>query len=200
MLWKSVMARVLMAVLGIAAGGVLAVVTFLVLSTAEDLSILKTDNYWSTTRKCNLPGNGILIQATCSSTLPMANVAQEAAYWTTTRDGTGQTLTGRHDYLLHFPAGQIPPNNAFWSVTLTDLQSRMVANPADRYSIGGTSDLAVNADGSVDIYIQNASPAGHEANWLPAPSGDFKLWLRAYWPGPAILNGTYQVPPVVEVR
>jgi hypothetical protein len=57
-----------------------------------------------------------------------------------------------------------------------------------------------NADGSIDIYIQNTAPAGHESNWLPAPSGDFKLWLRVYLPGAAILDGKYNVPPVVEVK
>jgi len=56
-----------------------------------------------------------------------------------------------------------------------------------------------NANGSLDIYIQNTPPAGHESNWLPAPTGDFTLFLRVYLPGQAILNGTYKVPPVVEV-
>ncbi len=55
-----------------------------------------------------------------------------------------------------------------------------------------------NADNSVDIYIQNAAPAGHETNWLPAPAGNFILWLRVYIPGEAILDGKYIVPPVVE--
>jgi hypothetical protein len=56
-----------------------------------------------------------------------------------------------------------------------------------------------NADGSVDIYLQKTAPAGHESNWLPAPSGKFILWLRVYMPGAAILNGEYTVPPIVEV-
>ena len=62
------------------------------------------------------------------------------------------------------------------------------------------SGLAQNPDGSVDIYIQNAAPAGHESNWLPAPAGKFILWLRVYIPGEAILHGEYTVPPVVEVK
>jgi hypothetical protein len=61
------------------------------------------------------------------------------------------------------------------------------------------SGLAPGADGSIDIYIQNTAPAGHESNWLPAPTGDFVLMLRAYQPGATVLNGEYQVPPVVQV-
>jgi hypothetical protein len=57
-----------------------------------------------------------------------------------------------------------------------------------------------NADGSVDIYIQNSSLADRESNWLPAPAGNFILWLRVYLPGQAILDGTYEVPPVVETQ
>jgi hypothetical protein len=65
-------------------------------------------------------------------------------------------------------------------------------------TVWATSDLVPNADGSVDIYIQNTAPIGHESNWLPAPSGNFILWLRAYLPGQTILDGEYKVPPVVE--
>ena len=73
-------------------------------------------------------------------------------------------------------------------------------NPLNRYSVSDRSGLVQNPDGSVDITIQNAAPAGHESNWLPAPSGKFILWLRVYIPGQAILDGKYQVPPVLEVK
>jgi hypothetical protein len=159
-----------------------------------------TTNGWNTIRQCNQPGNGILLRAACAQYLPMANVLEEAAYWTTTVDSMGRALSGRRKYVLRFPAGQLPPNKAFWSVTLTDVRNYMVPNPANRYSIGAGSGLLPNADGSTDLHIQHTSPAGHESNWLPAPSGDFKLWLRVYLPGTAILDGTYDVPPVVEVK
>ena len=84
---------------------------------------------------------------------------------------------------MHFPAGQLPPNNAFWSLTMGDAKNHFVPNPLNRYSVSDRSGLVPNADGSVDIYIQNAAPAGHESNWLPAPSGNFILWLRVYLPG-----------------
>ncbi len=77
----------------------------------------------------------------------------------------------------------LPPNNAFWSLTMGDARNHFVANPLNRYSVSDRSGLVPNADGSVDIYIQNTAPAGHESNWLPAPSGNFILWLRVYIPG-----------------
>jgi hypothetical protein len=121
-------------------------------------------------------------------------------YWTTKVDGAGQNLSGAQAYIMHFPAGGLPPNDAFWSLTMGDAKNHFVANPINRYSLSDRSGLVQNPDGSTDIYIQNAAPTGHESNWLPAPSGNFILWLRAYLPGQPILNGEYQVPPVVEVK
>ncbi len=185
---------------GIFIGVALAYITTNLILDDEVKAIQTTINGWNAIMKCNVPGNRILLRAVCAKVLPMANVAQEAAYWTTTVDSTGRALSGRHNYVLHFPAGQLPPNNAFWSLTMTDVRNYMVRNPTNRYSVSDGSGLVPNADGSIDIYIQNTAPAGHESNWLPAPSGDFKLWLRAYLPGAAILDGKYNVPPVVEVK
>jgi len=177
-------------------GSVLAYLTANLMMNVVMKGMTTTVNGWSTTLKCGQPGNGILARAACAKILPGINVVQEAAYWTTTIDGTGKTLNGRHAYLLHFPAGQLPPNDAFWSLTITDVAGFMVHNPIDRYSAGDRSGLAPNADGSIDIYIQSTAPAGHESNWLPAPAGSFKLTLRAYLPGRAVLDGEYHLPPV----
>jgi hypothetical protein len=81
-----------------------------------------------------------------------------------------------------------------------DARNHFVANPLNRYSISDRSGLAQNPAGSVDIFIRNAAPAGHESNWLPAPAGNFILWLRVYIPGAAILDGQYNVPPVAKVN
>jgi hypothetical protein len=81
-----------------------------------------------------------------------------------------------------------------------DAKNHFVSNPVNRYSVSDRSSLTQNSDGSIDIYIQNTAPAGHESNWLPAPSGNFILWLRVYLPGQTILNGEYQVPSVVKVK
>jgi hypothetical protein len=185
---------------GIIVGVILAVVTAPLLITVEAGAIQTTVNGWTYTMKCGAIDNGILLKAACAKVLTVANLPAEAVYWTATKDAAGNTLNGQHDYILHFPPGGIPPNNAFWSLTMMNAQFLLVANPISRYSVGDRSGLKANADGSTDIYIQAASPIGHETNWLPAPAGDFVLMLRAYQPGPSILNGDYQVPPIQEVR
>jgi hypothetical protein len=158
-------------------------------------------NGWITMSGCGVPGNGMFLRAAHAWTFPgPINVPEEAMYWWTNSDGAGRALNGNRDYIMHFPAGQLPPNDAFWSLTLGDAKNRFVENPINRYSVSDRSGLVPNADGSVDIYLQRTAPAGHESNWLPAPSGNFMLWLRVYIPGAAILDRKYAVPPVVKVK
>ena len=185
---------------GIIIGATFAFLTAILIMNSVARAATTTVNGWSTIRECGQPGNGILLRAACAKALPLVNVFEEAAYWTTTKDGTGQPLSGRHKYVLRFPAGQLPPNEAFWSLTMTDTVGYMVGNAIDRSSIDDRTALQKNADGSVDIYLQRDAPPGREQNWLPSPSGKFKLTLRAYLPGPEILNGLYRVPPVMKVQ
>jgi len=146
------------------------------------------------------PGNGMFLRAAHAQLFPgPVNLPQEAMYWWTNSDGAGHALSGAHDYVMHFPPGGLPPNKAFWSITMGDAGNHFVANPLNRYSVSDRTGLAQNPDGSVDVYIQKAAPAGNESNWLPAPSGNFILWLRVYIPGEAVLKGEYIVPPVVDV-
>ncbi len=171
--------------------------------TGQIFGYIKTTkvNGWITIYGCGLPGNNLIMRMACAQVFPgPINVPQEAMYWTTSRDGAGHTLSGKHNYIMHFPAGGLPPNNAFWSLTMSDAKDRFVPNQIDRYNVSDRSDLVQNADGSVDIYIQNTAPAGRESNWLPAPQDNFILWLRAYLPGQTILNGEYEVPPIVEAK
>ena len=179
---------------GIIVGGVLAFITFQILTNAFTTTV----NGWSLISGCGEPGNGLILQAACAKALPAVNVGAEAMYWTTKVDGSGKNLSGTHDYILHFPAGGLPPNSAFWSLTMGDAKNHFVPNPINRYSVSDRSGLVSNDDGSVDIYIQNTAPAGHESNWLPAPSGNFILWLRVYLPGQAVLSGQYKVPPITQ--
>ena len=161
----------------------------------------KKVNGWVTMYGLGKPGNGMVLRAAHAQFFPgPVNTPEEAMYWWANADGAGHALSGARDYVMHFPAGGLPPNDAFWSLTMGDAQNRYVANPLNRYSVSDRSGLVSNADGSIDIYIQKDSPAGHESNWLPAPAGNFILWLRVYIPGEAILNGEYIVPPVVEVK
>ena len=158
---------------GILSGAVLAFITLLIIGNAYVTKV----NGWTTMYGCGEPGNNILQRAACAVIfMGPINVPQEAMYWTTKVDGTGQKLSGEHDYIMHFV--ELPPNNAFWSLTMSDAKNRFVANPINRYSVGDRSGLVSNADGSVDIYIQSSPPTGHESNWLPAPSGNFILWQR----------------------
>jgi hypothetical protein len=157
-------------------------------------------NGWITMFGLGEPGNGMLLRAAHAQLFPgPVNVSQEAMYWWTIVDGAGHTLSGAHVYRLRFPAGGLPPHQAFWSLTMGTANNHFVPNPLKRYSVSDRSGLVPNPDGSVDIYIQHSAPAGHESNWLPAPAGKFILWLRVYIPGEAILRGTYTVPPVVAV-
>src|SRR6266550_1822218 len=149
---------------GIIVGGGLAFLPAQIIMNAVVKAMTTTVNGWSTTFKCGQPGNGILLRAACAKVLPAVNVVQEAAYWTTTVDSAGRRLSGQREYVLHFPVGQLPPNDAFWSLTMTDVVGYMVSNPIDRSSVGSRSGLVPNADGSIDMYLQRTAPAGHESN------------------------------------
>ncbi len=158
-------------------------------------------NGWITMFGMGKPGNGMLLRTAHAQlfTGPV-NSSEEAVYWWTNSDGAGHALSGVHDYVMHFPPGGLPPNKAFWSITMGDARNHFVANPLNRYNVSDRTGLAQNPDGSVDIYIQNGAPVGHESNWLPAPSDKFILWLRVYIPDDTILQGKYTVPPVAQVR
>jgi hypothetical protein len=183
---------------GILIGTGLAFVTLLLI--LPNFYITKV-NGWTTMFGCGEPGNGVLLRAACAVIFPgPINVPQEAMYWTTKVDDGGQELSGAHDYILRFPAGGLPPNSAFWSLTMGDTKNHFVPNPVNRYNVSDRSNLVPNNDGSVDIYIQNTAPAGHESNWLPAPSDKFILWLRVYLPGKSILDRKYKVPPIVKTQ
>ena len=118
-----------------------------------------------------------------------------------TVDDANQKLdasTGR--YTLRFAPGELPPVNAFWSVTMYNLpQSLLVANPLNRYLLNSTMlpQFARDADGGVTFYLQHESPGkDKEANWLPAPKGPFWIVLRLYWPKEEATSGKWTAPPL----
>jgi hypothetical protein len=130
-----------------------------------------------------------------------ANLPQDALYPATEVDDKGQPLNGRNNYLIHFEKGQLPPVNAFWSITMYNDKHLFIANPINRFAIGDRDQLKTNSDGSVDIYLQNLSPGqDKESNWLPSPTGNFNLILRLYYPKEAILNGEWQPPKVQKIN
>lgn len=129
-----------------------------------------------------------------------ANLPEDAVYPSVTYDADGNLLNGANNYVLHFEKGKTPPAKAFWSITMYDTEGFMVANPINRNAIGDRSNLKTNADGSIDIYLQNASPGkDKESNWLPAPKGEFNLLLRVYWPKEEMLNRSWEAPAIKKV-
>jgi hypothetical protein len=123
---------------------------------------------------------------------------EEAIYYGTAVDNSGNPLTGGHRYVLHFDKTGFPPVRAFWSVTLYDSDGYFVPNPLNRFGLGDRDPLRYNSDGSLDLYIQQNKPEHPmQANWLPAPDGIFNLSLRLYWPKPEVLTGQW-TPPVVR--
>jgi hypothetical protein len=130
----------------------------------------------------------------------VANDPAEAIYLNTSIDPEGQQLTGANSYVMHFAKGELPEVKAFWSITLYDAKHNLVANPIKRYALGDRDKLKFNADGSLDIYIQNESPGtDKEPNWLPSPSGEFNLVLRSYLPSAAIQEQRWTPPSVKRV-
>jgi hypothetical protein len=127
-----------------------------------------------------------------------ANKPAEAIYVIGVVDQTEQQLDGANAYVIHFPAGGLPPAHYFWSLTMYDDSFYLVPNPINRYSIGNrTPGVVYNSDGSLDVYLQHTAPAGHESNWLPAPaSGTFEVTLRMYGPDASALNDTYTYPTI----
>ena len=137
--------------------------------------------------------------------------AVEATYPMTRVDAAGKTLdAGKHNYTLTFPAGQLPPVNSFWSVTMYDGKTQLlIRNPIDRYLINSPMLPALkrNPDGSLTLYIQKDSPGkALEANWLPGPDGPIYLVMRLYWPKetpPSVLpagQGTWKPPGIQEAK
>ena len=138
------------------------------------------------------------------------NDAVEAVYPLAHNDANGNLLDGSHHYTITFAAGQLPPANAFWSVTMYDGKSQlMIKNPINRYLINSSMlpSMNKNADGSLTLYIQWEPPCKeNEANWLPAPNGAIYLVMRLYWPkthAPSILpagSGTWSPPGIVQIQ
>jgi hypothetical protein len=173
----------------------------------------KAVNGW---RVSGLPGDGAhyngdwLMRAVAAKAGIYGNSPEEATYPLTRIDSDGQTLDGsQHSYTLTFPPGQLPPVNAFWSLTMYDGKTQLlIENPINRYLINSPMlpNMKTNPDGSLTLYIQSKSPGSDkEANWLPAPNGPIYLVMRLYWPKttpPSILppgEGTWQPPGVRRV-
>ena len=159
-----------------------------------------TVNGWTYSTKLGLYGTEYLNRATTTAIGLGANRPRDAIYPTSEAGVDGKRYTGAQRYVMHFDKGQLPPVEAFWSLTMYDDQFFFVPNALNRYTLSSRSKFTYNKDGSVDLYLQHTSPgAAKESNWLPAPAGRFIPMLRLYWPHekpPSIFDGTWTIPPI----
>jgi hypothetical protein len=133
------------------------------------------------------------------------NSKAEAMYPMYAIDAAGGRLDAtKNRYTVHFAPGQLPPVNAFWSLTMYEMPaSLLVANPINRYLINSPMlpQLKRDADGGLTLYIQNESPGKDKAaNWLPAPKGPFAMALRLYWPKEEAMSGKWEAPKAEMVE
>ncbi|WP_405135326.1 DUF1254 domain-containing protein [Nocardia sp. NBC_01388] len=159
---------------------------------------MKDENGWDFATNVGAYDTDYLLRANIALQGLGANLAKDAVYPTvfSTADDNGTPIR----YTLHFPDGQLPPARAFWSITAYDADSFLIDNPAGIYAIGHQTPVVKNADGSVDITVQNADPgtAVPPGNWLPIPaSGRFSLTLRLYAPDQKVIDGTWK-PPALQ--
>ena len=157
-------------------------------------------NGWLFSTKTGVYGTDYLQRAFIAAIGLGANRPQDAIYPTSEMAVTGQPYEGANKYVIHFPKGQLPPVNGFWSLTMYNAEFFFVQNPLNRYTLSSRSKFKTNRDGSVDLFIQNAPPSKRmQSNWLPAPAGRFILMLRFYWPKAAIIDGTWKPPAVASI-
>ena len=129
------------------------------------------------------------------------NRPEETKYIYTENDSHGKQLNGKNTYAITFANGQVPPVKGFWSLTLYNEEHFFNPNALGRYSLGTKNKtLKYNTDGSLTLYAGAKSPGkDRESNWLPAPSGTFSLYIRAYWAEKAILDGQWMPPAVRQL-
>ncbi|WP_448680664.1 DUF1254 domain-containing protein [Pseudomonas nicosulfuronedens] len=163
-------------------------------------------NGWRFTKGLGVYGTDYMKRAVVAAFGWPANLEKDAVYPYTQIDSAGQTLEGKNKYTLTFPKGQTPPANGFWSITMYEIDKGwwFVPNPLNKFTVSARNDLHYNADGSLTLYFQHESPGkDKEANWLPAPKGEFLPMMRMYWPkesGLSILDGTWTPPQIQKVE
>ncbi|MBS3647815.1 DUF1254 domain-containing protein [Pseudaminobacter sp. 19-2017] len=165
-------------------------------------TLARVANGWSmNTETMGVYGNYYLKRAIIAQLGLGANLSEDAIYPFNLADDTGKPLDGANKYAIHFEKGETPPASAFWSITLYDSEGFQVPNSLNRFALSGWMPLKQNADGSLDLYLQNESPGtDREANWLPAPKGPFNVMLRLYAPQPDALTGKWNPPPVTRME
>jgi hypothetical protein len=165
-------------------------------------TLARVANGWSmNTDTMGVYGNYYLKRAIVTQLGLGANLPGDAIYPLNLADDTGKPLDGASNYNLHFDKDQIPPAQAFWSITLYDNDGFQVANSLNRFAVSSWMPFHYNPDGSLDLFFQNERPgADKEANWLPAPKGPYNLTMRLYAPKSEALTGRWNPPPVIKAQ
>ena len=153
-------------------------------------------NGWASVADMAVWGNAYLKRAMIALAGLGANPGEESLYPNLQRDGNGETLRGTSHYVLHFDAGQLPPVDAFWSLTVYDPRGYQVENELSRFALGDRDELVYRDDGSLDIFLASDHPGDAQvANWLPVPEGNFVVTMRLYLPRDEALDGRWNPPP-----
>jgi hypothetical protein len=165
-------------------------------------TIARVTNGWSmNTETMGVYGNYYLKRAIITQWGLGANLPEDAIYPSNLGDETGKPLDGTNNYRLHFDKNNLPPVDAFWSLTPYDAEGFQIPNALNRFAVSNWMPFEYNPDGSLDLYFQNISPGkDKEANWLPAPKGPFNLLMRLYASRSEALTGKWNPPPVMRVQ
>jgi hypothetical protein len=158
-------------------------------------------HHWSTISNESAFGTDYFTRTAVAKSNIFVNAPNETKYFYQDLDATGERLNSVNRYTVTFAKGATPPVHGFWSLSLYNEHHFFVANKINRFSVGTKNkSLTLSADGSLTIYVQADEPAdaAQRANWLPAPQGDFSLFIRAYWPEAAVTDGSW-TPPAVEL-
>lgn len=168
--------------------------------TAKIPTLAPVMNGWSMNiTTMGVYGNDYLKRAIVAMVGLGANQPEDAIYPFNIADSTGRVLQGTNQYVLKFKKSELPPVNAFWSVTLYDQAGFQIKNALNRFAIGDRDALKYKADGSLEIYLQHESPGkAKESNWLPTPKSPFNLTMRLYSPKQSVLTGNWAPPAVVK--
>jgi hypothetical protein len=159
-------------------------------------------NNWSmNTDTMGVYGNYYLKRAIIAQVGLGANLPEDAIYPLNLADESGKPLDGANKYAIRFAKDEIPPVEAFWSITLYDPEGFQVANAMNRFAVSSWMPFKRDTDGSLTLYFQNENPGSdRENNWLPAPKGPFNLTMRLYAPKSEALNGLWNPPMVTMIQ
>jgi hypothetical protein len=162
---------------------------------------VRLPHHWTTVNNGAAFGSDYLTRTAVARSNIFVNRNHETKYFYQDLDAAGERLDGAKSYRVTFPAGSLPPTSGFWSLTLYNENHALHENEVGRYSVGTKSrDLRLNADGSLTIVVQATAPSADEqTNWLPAPTGKFSLYIRAYGPKAEVLSGAWTPPPVTAL-